>query len=715
MNPYSVPSLICFFLMPFLGAFIYSQNRQSQIHKLFIILAVVVAYWAFIEFNLRQSSSYNDAFFWTRAGCFKIILSPLLIHFLLAYIDKWKNYNKLKAISLIYLPAVLISLLDLFTGAVSGIPIKEAWGWSVGRPAYPAVFIFYFSWKIFALSFVVKESATYIRNAKNEERKSFWLFFCGIIASVVLGILSTTVASSLRPNFPELSIIIALLFSVYLTYIIWKYNLFYFSSDTTDNIIDLLGDCFILAGAHNQILRVNRELCKLSGYTEKELINENISRLIEGVSEPRHDTDGKIFSRDSRLILKTGQFIPILLSETVVCNKARIPVALILIAKDLTFWHKSQQEFVRAEKLESFELIIRSIVHDFNNLLSTISGHLMIADESGDIPEPLKQNIATAEKAVSVAANLTKRLSMYAKETELHVSPCVISEIIEESAELALKGSLVRFDFFPDKDLWPIIADKYQMIQVFINLFINARQAMLKTGTLSVKCSNFISDEQREFVKVSIHDQGGGIPPNLIDHIFEPFFTTKPTGSGLGLSIVRNIIKAHRGTISVESHEKIGTTFTILLPKASDIFPEKIDEPHPAKNTPSKKILVMDDEDTVRTLFSMLLSKIGHTVELAKNGSEAIEIFNRAKSGGASFDCVILDLTIVAGVGAEQAIKRILEIDPEIKAILTSGYTAHPVIENYKSHGFHSVLTKPFTSSEIQNAIFDVFEKTPAN
>jgi hypothetical protein len=135
MNPYAIPSLICLCTMPILGTFIYSQNRRSQIHGLFLIHAVLISYWAFSEFNLRQADSYSEAYFWARIGCFKILLSPLLIHFILAYIGRWNEYDKLKAFILVYLPVILLSSLDLFSGAISGFPIKEYWGWSQGKPA----------------------------------------------------------------------------------------------------------------------------------------------------------------------------------------------------------------------------------------------------------------------------------------------------------------------------------------------------------------------------------------------------------------------------------------------------------------------------------------------------------------------------------------------------------------------------------------------------
>jgi PAS domain S-box-containing protein len=717
MNPNAVPSLICLFIMPSLGAFMYSQNRQSQVHKLFLFLCALVGYWAFTEFNMKQAESYETALFWLRASCCNVILSPLLVHFILVYINKWKDYDRFKAICLIYVPAIMISLIDLFTGATNGFPIKEPWGWTAGRPVYPIVLFFYFFWKSAVLAFVTKESIAYLKKAQSHERSSFLRLFFGILASVILGIASTTISRVVRPDFPEMSIIIALLFSVYLSYIIWKYNMLLVPSEAVEDTINLMGDCFILAGTHNQIVRVNRALLSLTGYAEKELINMDLARLIEDAPDGPvgREQNGKIISKETRLISKTGQFIPALLSETIVFNKAHVPIAMVIVAKDLTYWYKSQQKLGRMEKLESYELIIRCMVHDFNNLLAAISGHLSLADMSATLPESLGINIASARKAASLAANLTNRLSTYVKQDEMQPSFCILSEIIEESAQLALKGSSIRFDCIPDNDVWAVHADRYHMVQVFINLFINSRQAMRQGGKITVRCENQVSDDQSEFVKISLRDEGTGIPADVIGRIFQPFFTTKPNGSGLGLSIVKNIIQAHHGVISVESKEKRGTTFTILLPKAVGLQEEPIVNGETKRRIPPKKILVMDDDDLVRSAMSMMLSQGGHTVAQTANGSEAIETVIRAKSSGEPFDCAILDLTIVSGVGAERAIKRILEIDPNIKAILTSGYSTHPVIDAFKDHGFHGVLKKPFTMNDIQNAIYTAFERTAAN
>ncbi|MBN1307666.1 MAG: PAS domain S-box protein [Chitinispirillaceae bacterium] len=708
MNPYSIPSLICLFAMPLLGAFIYSRNRQSQVNRLFFLLTVTISYWAFTEFNLRQAESYTTALFWTRAGCFKVMLSPLLIHFILAYIDKWREYDKLKAVCFIYFPVIGLGAVDLFTGSINGFPIKGAWGWTIGEPVYPALFIFYLAWKTTAIAFVAKETKSFLKKAKPHEKKSFRLFFYGVIVAIILGV----ALGAIRTGFPDMSIAAALLFSLYLGFVIWKYDLFLSPSDTADDIINLMGDGLILAGTRNRIVRVNRALLKLTGYHEKEIIGENISRLISDASLPvtHGEKNETIDSREGRLVSRSGRSIPVLLSQATVYNKGNMPLALVIVAKDLTFWHKAREEFARAEKLESYEFIIRSIVHDFNNLLASISAHLFVADKLETLPESTRNNLENAEKAAYVAANLTRRLGLYAKANALEKSVCTIREIINESAELVLKGTSIRFELISGSYVWPVNVDRYRMVQVFINLFINARQAMCdEAGMITVRCDNHRNDAGKDFVKITVCDEGEGIPVGIADKVFEPFFTTKPQGTGLGLSIVKNIVESHGGTVTVVSRRNTGTTFIILLPKAKSIEETSIPVYACGEKMHSGRILLMDADDSFRSIFSTILCRFGLTVEQVKTGSEAIERIISAKAEGASFDCAILDLIVPAGIGALQAIRRIREIDPAIKTVLTSGHADHPAVGDYGRYGFDAVLKKPFSFTDVHIALSSLF------
>jgi signal transduction histidine kinase len=280
----------------------------------------------------------------------------------------------------------------------------------------------------------------------------------------------------------------------------------------------------------------------------------------------------------------------------------------------IELWKKAQQELVNAEKLHSYESIIRGIVHEFNNLHGSISGHLELAEMSGRLPESLRGNIALCRKALSVTIDLSRQLAMYAKENEPDVAVFHISEIIQLSADLTLKGDFIQFFIETDFSLHQVKVDRLKIMQVFINLFINAKQAMPCGGKITVICNNYQNDHLNNFIKISLQDEGEGIPDEIIDRVFDPFFTTKPEGTGLGLHIVKNIIEAHHGTITVKSKQHNGTTFTILLPAVTGFEEDRVSNINNLKCIPEKKTPVIDDDTVRQPAFTTLMAQIHHQV-----------------------------------------------------------------------------------------------------
>jgi CheY-like chemotaxis protein len=249
------------------------------------------------------------------------------------------------------------------------------------------------------------------------------------------------------------------------------------------------------------------------------------------------------------------------------------------------------------------------------------------------------------------------------------------------------------------------------MSQVINNLIINADQAMPEGGKITVSAENMtVGREQTlpikkgKYVEITIKDRGIGISKEHLERIFDPYFTTKQKGSGFGLAITYSIIKRHRGHIAVESEVGVGTTFSIYLPASFGKMPikEKIE----GKVVPgSGKILVMDDEEVVRDVAGEMLKQIGYEVEFAGNGAEAIELYKGAKESGNAFAAVILDLTVPGGMGGVETIKKLLEIDPGVKAIVSSGYSNDPVMANFSEYGFVEVVPKPYEIQKVGEVI----------
>jgi CheY-like chemotaxis protein len=289
--------------------------------------------------------------------------------------------------------------------------------------------------------------------------------------------------------------------------------------------------------------------------------------------------------------------------------------------------------------------------------------------------------------------------------------------VLKASCRFAVTGSNIQCEFDLPNDLLPVDIDAGQINQVINNLIINAQQAMPEGGTIHVKAENIVSSEKMakqglivnegEFVRITIRDNGVGIPAQNLGKIFDPYFTTKEQGSGLGLATSHSIIKKHGGYITVESTQGKETTFYIYLP-ASPRNDESRRSDGKSVFKGKGKILIMDDEDMIREITGELLQNLGYQVEFAKNGSEAIDLYREAQGLGKPFDAVILDLTIPGGMGGKEAIKGLLEIDPKIKAIVSSGYSNDPIMAEFREYGFNGVIIKPYRLTELSQTLQDV-------
>jgi len=235
-------------------------------------------------------------------------------------------------------------------------------------------------------------------------------------------------------------------------------------------------------------------------------------------------------------------------------------------------------------------------------------------------------------------------------------------------------------------------------------------------GTIKVSCTNVSSTNSMSislpnrgnYVKMSIEDNGTGIPSHVIEKIFDPYFSTKHQGSGLGLAITHSIISKHNGHISVQSTPDLGTTFSVFLPALSknSATTEKLEEAD--MKYKRSKVMVMDDEELVRDIAQAMLTHMGHEVLLAHNGMQAVQLYEREMTSDTPIDVTIMDLTIPGGMGGKEAVQKILAIDPEAKVIVSSGYSNDPVMANFKDYGFCSAIVKPYEIQELEKRISQI-------
>jgi CheY-like chemotaxis protein len=347
-------------------------------------------------------------------------------------------------------------------------------------------------------------------------------------------------------------------------------------------------------------------------------------------------------------------------------------------------------------------------------------GNVSILKMQTDLDNISFEMLEETEKAIFRAKDLTSQLLTFSKGGSPVKQTASLGEIIRESATFVLSGSNVKYEFNIPDDLWSIDVDVGQFNQVINNILINAKQAILEYGTITVTCQNVPYGEESfqnlrdlnfkgNFVRMSITDTGAGIPEEHLDKIFDPYFTTKEMGVGLGLASAYYIVVSHGGMIMVESIPGEGTTFQIFIP-ALDKVPDKNKETDKVVITGEGMILVMDDQEIVRESVSGMLEELGYNVSTVEDGTEAIKKYQETKESSTPYDVVIMDLTIPGGMGGKEAIVKLKEINPDVKAVVSSGYSHDSIMANHKDYGFSGILSKPYRLEELSRVIHDLLE-----
>ena len=395
---------------------------------------------------------------------------------------------------------------------------------------------------------------------------------------------------------------------------------------------------------------------------------------------------------------------------------------------DISEHRRRDDERLKLQKLESLGTLAGGIAHDFNNILTGILGYLTMGklqiepsrinyeDLTDLVSQALSKSrdyLISAENAALSAQMLTQKLLTFSKGGEPIKKLFDMNQLLKESSELALSGSGCSVSYSLDQNLHSCEADPGQIRQVIMNLVTNARQAMAETGTIKVKTENCtISDYEistlkpGSYVKVQITDSGIGIKPDNLNKIFDPYFTTKSSGHGLGLAVCQSVISRHQGQITVESTLGVSTTFSVYLPGSKKLLATIV---KPQENLQgSGRILIMDDEEIILQPLKLLLPQFGFNVVTAYEGEKAIAEYLEAIATNKPFDIVILDLTIKGGLGGKETIKRLLEINPLVKAIVSSGYANDLIMAEYKTYGFKGISEKPYKIDQLIKEILRV-------
>jgi signal transduction histidine kinase/CheY-like chemotaxis protein len=374
-----------------------------------------------------------------------------------------------------------------------------------------------------------------------------------------------------------------------------------------------------------------------------------------------------------------------------------------------------QGELLRVRNLESLGALAGGIAHDFNNFLTIVQGNTELVKEQLGAGDPIEAILDETARACRRAASLSAQLLTFAKGGAPVRRVVPVGNLIMDAVHLVRAGAPISVSVAIAEDLQCAPVDPAQMAQVLHSILLNARESMPDGGIIEVSAENAVREEDPDIaprVRISIRDYGCGIPRDIVHRIFDPYFSTKPGHRGLGLATAHAIVAKHGGHIAVDSKLGDGTVFTIELP-ASDERPVAQVPPIAQPQTATGRLLVMDDEEGVRKLLETFLTRVGYEVETARDGAEAIKMYQAAKAAGRAFDAVLLDLTVSGGMGGIETAVKLKELDPSIKLIVSSGYSDAPVMSDFAKYGFDAMIPKPSNLNEIADVFRRVLVQNP--
>ncbi len=478
-----------------------------------------------------------------------------------------------------------------------------------------------------------------------------------------------------------------------------------------------------------RIIYMNKTAAEMTGWDFQEVALQDVGKTISlaplagGAGEPfqyerarAEVTEAASVTHTVRLVSRTGEVHLVRYISTPLRGPESRLAGIVLVFRDISHEEQLEAERQKGQKLESLGILAGGLAHDFNNFLMSIMLNVANARYKAD-DKGIIHYLSEAEKSIERAKSITQQLLTFARGGEPIRSDLLLGPIIRESVNFALTGSNVTSAIDLELDLAVVSADSGQINQVLNNLIINAASAMPKGGSIQVKARNMeikqgqlpIDLSPGHYVEVSVEDAGIGISADIIDSIFDPYFTTKDAGSGLGLTSCYSILRQHEGGITVSSEMGVGSIFTFYLPAIRKLGPEGV-KPAAQILAGSGKILIMDDDEAIRSSLANLLESLGYDVKAAADGEAAESLYRQARENGNGFNLVILDLTIPGGRGGLETLQELQKMNPEVVAVVSSGYATNPVMAQFEAYGFSGALPKPFRPEVLSKVIRELLE-----
>ncbi|TFG18662.1 MAG: PAS domain-containing sensor histidine kinase [Promethearchaeota archaeon] len=508
-------------------------------------------------------------------------------------------------------------------------------------------------------------------------------------------------------------------------------------------LVDRMEEGFAIGDENDNFTYVNNRFCEILGYNAGDLIGKNIRDIVHSryhyILDEQMEMRKRGRSEPYELILahKSGVDIPTLIGPAGLFDEETSDyIGCFAVFTDITELKNMESEKLRlqhdllnSQRIESLGILAGGIAHDFNNILTSILGNLSLAKVylEGDPSSDLKDIVIEAENATVKAKSLTQQLLTFAKGgAPIRKTTSSIGELIKTTTNFVKRGKSCKAKFDIAEKLHAVDIDEAQMSQVINNLVLNAIQAMPNGGTVYIRGENTEISGQLpipiapgKYLRIEVQDEGVGIPPENLPKIFDPYFTTKLKENhgeevspprGLGLTTAYSIITNHKGIITVESELGVGSKFIIYLP-ASNKKADRKPMTKPIIQNGKGRVLLLDDEPPVRKIAKKMLEKLGYDVILAITGDEAIEMYKKSLNGEANFDLLIMDLTIPGGLGGLEAFKEIIKFNPDVKAVVSSGYSNDPVLAHFSDYGFAGVLVKPYTIEGLSKTLASILQQ----